>query len=102
ICTETAKMVEREERVLKVGDPCYVIGDIHGNIEDLLTLERTLWRGMPFLTSNYLFLGDFVDRGKWGFECFLYLMLAKLRCPNKIKLLRGNHEVRAIQMKYSF
>lgn len=102
ICNEVAKLLESEDRVLRVQDPCYVIGDIHGNLEDLLTLEDKLWKSVPLLTCNYLFLGDYVDRGKWGFECFLYLMILKLIAPNKVFLLRGNHEIRAIQIKYSF
>ncbi|KAJ6218420.1 hypothetical protein RDWZM_009577 [Blomia tropicalis] len=102
ICHDVGRLVEQEERVLQLPDSTYVIGDIHGNLEDLLTLEQTLWRRFPMLTSNYLFLGDFVDRGKWGFEVFLYLMILKLICPGKVYLLRGNHEVRPIQMKYSF
>ena len=54
------------------------------------------------ISSNYLFLGDYVDRGKWGFECAVYLMALKLLDPSKITLLRGNHEVRALQEKYSY
>ncbi|KAH7644253.1 serine/threonine protein phosphatase-like protein [Dermatophagoides farinae] len=102
ICSEVAKIFEREDRVLKICDPCYVIGDIHGNLEDLLTLEQCLWKSFPLLTSNYLFLGDYVDRGRWGFECFYYLLIAKYLCPKKIFLIRGNHEIECIQMKYSF
>ncbi|OTF75823.1 serine/threonine protein phosphatase-like protein [Euroglyphus maynei] len=102
ICEEVGKILEREERVLKICDPCYVIGDIHGNLEDLLTMEKCLWKSFPLLTANYLFLGDYVDRGRWGFECFYYLMIIKYLCPNRIFLIRGNHEIECIQMKYSF
>ncbi|KAH9424982.1 hypothetical protein DERP_009206 [Dermatophagoides pteronyssinus] len=102
ICTEVAKILEREDRVLRIKDPCYVIGDIHGNLEDLLTMEQCLWKSFPLLTANYLFLGDYVDRGRWGFECFYYLLIVKYLCPNRIFLLRGNHEIECIQIKYSF
>ncbi|KAJ6219135.1 hypothetical protein RDWZM_004947 [Blomia tropicalis] len=102
IAVDVGKLVESEDRVLNLCDPTTIIGDIHGNLEDLLTMERTLWPRVPLLTGNYLFLGDFVDRGRWGFESFLYLMILKLLCPTKIYLLRGNHEIRSIQMKYSF
>ena len=102
ICIEVSKLLEKEERALRINGQTYVIGDIHGNLEDLLTLEQCLWKNMPLLTANFLFLGDYVDRGRWGFECFLYLMIMKLMLPNKVYLLRGNHEIRCIQLKYSF
>lgn len=82
--------------------PCYVIGDIHGNIEDLLTLERCIWPSAPVMPFSLLFLGDYVDRGKWSLECALYLIALRLLAPEKVTLLRGNHEVRALQEKYSF
>ena len=73
--------------------PCYIIGDIHGNIEDLLSMSKTLWPTMPCVGSSFLFLGDYVDRGQWGLECALYLVAFKVLCPNKVTMLRGNHEV---------
>lgn len=99
---EVCKLLEHEDRILKLNDPTYIIGDIHGNLEDLLQMEQCLWKSFPLLTANYLFLGDYVDRGKWGFECILYLIIMKYLLPDKIFLLRGNHEIRAIQQKYSF
>lgn len=102
ICREMATMLESEERCLHINDACYVIGDLHGNLEDLLTLEEVLWRRAPIHEANLLFLGDYVDRGRWGFEVFVYLMCLKLLSPNRVFLLRGNHEVKHIQMKYTF
>lgn len=85
-----------------INSPCIIVGDIHGNLEDLLTLEKTLWRHLPCLGPNYLFLGDYVDRGKWSIECALYLLSMKVLDPQKVTLLRGNHEVRNLQEKYSY
>lgn len=52
--------------------------------------------------GTYIFLGDYVDRGKWGFECALYLFCLKLLAPQKFILLRGNHEDRYINSTYSY
>lgn len=103
ICQRMLRLVQMEKHVVDVQSPTYVIGDIHGNIEDLLTLENVLWPTIPFFGGNrFLFLGDYVDRGRWSFECAIYLFCLKLLAPNKITLLRGNHEVRMIQMEYSY
>ena len=91
-----------ESRCPNVNSPCIILGDIHGNLEDLLTLEKILWRHLPCLGPNYLFLGDYVDRGKWSLECALYLLSMKILEPTKVTLLRGNHEVRNLQEKYSY
>jgi len=77
-----------------VPSPAFVIGDIHGNLEDLMSLERTIWRRFPEVNGmHYLFLGDYVDRGCWSVECALYLLSMKLLRPACVHLLRGNHEV---------
>lgn len=100
--SELKAVLKLESRCPNVTTPCLVMGDIHGNLEDLLTLENQLWRTAPFFPTNYIFLGDYVDRGKWSVECALYLMALKLMAPKKIILLRGNHEVRQLQEKYSY
>ena len=94
-------LLENEVKCQKVYSPCYVIGDIHGNLEVLLTMEKTLWKQMPVVGANFLFLGDYVDRGQWGLECTLNLMAFKILCPNKVTMLRGNHEVRSLQKHYT-
>ena len=103
ISDELLPLLKKEARCKPVSSPVYVIGDIHGNLEDLISMERTLWRRFPEINGiHYLFLGDYVDRGRWSVECALYLISMKLLKPNCITLLRGNHEVRDIQMKYTY
>lgn len=81
----------------------FVLGDLHGNVADLLYFERVLWHIGPGLSpSNLLFLGDYVDRGAYSLEVIAYLFSYKLQSPSKITLLRGNHEIRDVQKMFTF
>ena len=79
--------------------PLQVCGDIHGQFYDLKELFATGGQS-PF--TNYLFLGDFVDRGFYSVETFLLLLALKVRYPDRIHLIRGNHESRQITQVYGF
>lgn len=72
---------------------------IHAQFTDLLELFRV---GGELPETNYLFMGDYVDRGNHSIETFLLLIALKVRYPDRIWLLRGNHECRQITQVYGF
>lgn len=88
-----------ESNIQPVASPVTVCGDIHGQFFDLIELFRV---GGPIPETSYIFMGDFVDRGYYSLETFTLLMLFKARWPDRITLLRGNHESRQITQVYGF
>ena len=91
-----------KHRWVPVSSPAIIIGDIHGNLADLLTLEKSLWKRFPLAGPSLVFLGDIVDRGRWSVECAVYVFCLILMAPSKCTLLRGNHEVRELQCHYTY
>ena len=92
-------IIEKEESMLELEPPLYICGDIHGQFYDLLRVFEIL-KYPP--ESKFLFLGDYVDRGKRSLECILLLLCLKIKYPSRIFLLRGNHESENINRMYGF
>ena len=99
LCDRAREVLEQESNVQAVKCPVTVCGDIHGQFHDLMELFRI---GGPNPDTNYLFMGDYVDRGYYSVETVTLLVALKIRYPNRITILRGNHESRQITQVYGF
>ncbi|ETO06909.1 hypothetical protein RFI_30484 [Reticulomyxa filosa] len=93
LCRKVIEVLMEESNVQRINPPVIVCGDIHGQFYDLLELFKV---GGEIPNFNYLFMGDLVNRGYHSAETFLYLLALKLRYPDRITLIRGNHESRQI------
>lgn len=99
IIKKVIDIVSNEPNLLRLKDPITIVGDIHGQYYDLLKLLEV--GGNPDNTQ-YLFLGDYVDRGSFSIEVLLLLYALKINFPDRIWLLRGNHECRQMTTFFNF
>jgi serine/threonine-protein phosphatase 4 catalytic subunit len=99
LCEKVQELLIKESNVQIVDTPVTICGDIHGQLHDLLTLFKSAGECPD---TKYLFLGDFVDRGYYSLESFLLLLCLKVRYPDRVTLIRGNHESRQITTVYGF
>lgn len=98
ILKDVGKILKKEKNLLEIDKRCYIIGDIHGQFYDLIALLDLI----DLNSEHVLFLGDYVDRGAFGVETYLYLLLLKCHYPNNIFLLRGNHESEKMTRYFTF
>jgi serine/threonine-protein phosphatase PP1 catalytic subunit len=89
ICQAAREIFLSQPTLIELSPPVKIVGDVHGQFSDLIRLFEMC--GFP-PASNYLFLGDYVDRGKQSLETFLLLLCYKIKYPENFFLLRGNHE----------
>ncbi|KAK5109091.1 hypothetical protein LTR62_007548 [Meristemomyces frigidus] len=99
VCTAARELSLSQPALIELSPPVKIVGDVHGQYTDLIRMFEMC--GFP-PNSNYLFLGDYVDRGKQSLETILLLLCYKLRFPENFFLLRGNHECANVTRVYGF
>jgi serine/threonine-protein phosphatase 2A catalytic subunit len=99
VLLQAREILKEESNVQPVRSPVTVCGDIHGQWNDLIELFRI---GGSCPDTNYLFMGDYVDRGYYSVETVTLLVCMKVRYKERVTILRGNHESRQITQVYGF
>ena len=99
LCVKSKEIFASQPILLELEVPLKICGDIHGQYHDLL--RQFEYGGFP-PESNYLFLGDYVDRGRQSQETICLLLCYKIKYPENFFQLRGNHESASINRIYGF
>ncbi|KAH0789857.1 Ser/Thr protein phosphatase [Histomonas meleagridis] len=93
ICSYCTTLFAKESTLLRLEGEFRVVGDLHGHLPDLIRIIKKC--GGP-KKHNYIFLGDYVDRGNFSIETIMLLLALKAEYPNSVYLIRGNHEFESI------
>ncbi|AFZ81481.1 Ser/Thr protein phosphatase family member protein [Theileria equi strain WA] len=114
LCSMVYQIIKQEDTVLTLRAPIKIYGDIHGQYNDLMRLFRlykcpldeyladSIGAVGDIDSNDYLFLGDYVDRGSNSLEVIVLLFALKCKYPTQVHLIRGNHEDPAINSVYGF
>lgn len=99
LCQATKDRLVTYPKLIEITGNCFIIGDLHGNIFDLMRIMTKIT--FP-LQNNLIFLGDYVDRGHFSVEVVVFLFALYCKFPDKVILLRGNHELPDMNGSYGF
>lgn len=105
LCERARSIISEEHNIQCLSTPVTVVGDLHGQYDDFRKLLQLV--GIPGACApphnvKLVFLGDFVDRGSQSVETILTLLALKVCFPDRVTLIRGNHESREITKIYGF
>ncbi|KAJ1360605.1 hypothetical protein KIN20_019626 [Parelaphostrongylus tenuis] len=98
------ELFKMESTLAEINPPIVIVGDIHGQYFDLLRMFSKFSEGNQHgsMRVKYIFLGDYVDRGRRSLECVCLVLTLKILFPRKYQILRGNHECKGINRVYGF
>ena len=99
LCLRSRDLLISQPMLLELEAPIKICGDVHGQYYDLLRLFE--YGGFP-PEANYIFLGDYVDRGCFSCEVLALILALKIKFKNTVFLLRGNHECRQLTTFFNF
>ena len=97
LCDDAIKLFKSQPGVVELSSDTCIVGDLHGSLFDLLRILK-----VQGISSNFLFLGDYVDRGHFSVEVVTLLFALAVTYPERFTLIRGNHEFSAISCNYGF
>ena len=100
LCRQAKVAFMNDSMLVKTNAPIKICGDLHGQYNDLLNIFKKL--GYPSKENRYMFLGDYVDRGRHSLEIIILLFCYKILFHNDVILLRGNHETSDVSRLYGF
>lgn len=99
VCNKTIDIFKKEGTVIHIYGSYVIVGDLHGSLQDLLNIFSKFSQPP---SVNYIFLGDYVDRGKYSIEVVLYILALKCMYPKNVYVIRGNHEFKNVNRTYGF
>ncbi|EAS04969.2 ser/thr phosphatase family protein (macronuclear) [Tetrahymena thermophila SB210] len=99
LCECALEQLQNQDKLINLKSPVTVVGDLNGQFQDLQEIFQI---GGRVPDTNYLFLGNYINKGHYSIECFSYLIALKLRYPSRITLLRGSHETTSTSKIYGF
>ncbi|KAL7712576.1 Serine/threonine-protein phosphatase [Entamoeba marina] len=97
---QSKQIFSKELNLVQVSNSASIFGDYHGRYFDFISQRDITASSYP--NNSLIFLGDYVDRGTMSCELFITLLCMKVNSPDKVIVLRGNHESRAVTKKYGF
>ena len=92
------EIVRFEPNILQISIPICLVADMHSQLFDMIKIIETAEKEQNI--HRFLFLGDYVDRGDYPVETFLYLCCRKLLDPDNFFMIRGNHETTSVNDIY--
>ena len=102
ILKRAAPMLGAEPNLLRIDGKVTILGDVHGQFYSLHDMLKSSQLSLEEPNAKLLFLGDYVDRGVYGPEIVILLFTLKIKYPNRIFLMRGNHESREMTEMFNF